>query len=272
MKKSLATAAGLAVLLAGLCGPAQAQNNVLAEMYGRGVHAYYAGNLTDANQFLSSAIYGGIKDPRAYYFRGIVLQSLGRSYEAESDWSEGARMEAEAGTNMLIGRSLSRFQGSARLKLEQIRQKARLNALAMKKSPSGSPSPAMSGYAAPAATPPATANPVPVVPRSSNPITPPPAAPSADNPFGAGGLAAGDGTVEKDDALEGSMDPFVDDAPDMAVDTTAEPADTDPFGGGGAGSAPDPFGDAGGGGSAPDPFGDAGGSAPDPFGDSDPFN
>lgn len=249
---------------------AKAQNAILAETYGQGVHAFNCGHLNEAQQYFTLAIDNGIQDPRAYYFRGIVAYASGREAEAEADWQAGAEMEANGRTNPAIGRSISRFQGLGRLKLEQIRQKARLQALAVANARSqqrygeinANPENA-------AAVPPAPA------PAPARPVAPPPTPPAADNPFADDNMAAGQPNITSDDALEGAMnDPFADDpnaAPAPAPAGGGNPfggdagGGTDPFGGGGAG---DPFGgDAGGG---ADPFG-GGGDAGDAGGGTDPF-
>lgn len=247
---------------------AAAQNEtILAEVYGRGVHAFYAGQYMDANTYLTAAIDGGTRDPRAYYFRGMVASNEGRDAEAEADWTIGAQMEAQAGGGFGIGRSLSRFQGSARLKLESIRQKARLDALLNAAARSDirmnelgvQPTPA-----APAAgTAPAAAAPAPVAP----------AAPVADDPFADDGpaMAGGQPAVEKTDALEGlDGNPFADEAPADAGAAAGMPAadNSNPFGEPApADAGSDPFGsDAG----AADPFGAPPAGGADPFG-ADPF-
>ncbi|MDV6031048.1 MAG: tetratricopeptide repeat protein [Phycisphaera sp. RhM] len=282
---SLAPLAALALIGAMLGShQASAQNaSVLAEIYGRGVHAYYAGQYTEAYDYLSQAIDGGTRDPRAYYFRGIVAYNQGRNAEAELDWQVGAQMEARTGGADGIGRSLSRFQGSARLKLEEIRQQARIDAMmnAATRSdtrmmelgvqPNTSPAGSSPAGAAPAAAAPgATAPPVGV-----KPPPPAPSAPVADDPFADDGPALADGQpkVEKNNALEGLDDnPFADDAPAGAAADAGDagmPAagdNSNPFGEPAAPAAGDPFGsDAG-----ADPFGAPAGGAPDPFG-GDPF-
>ena len=244
-------------------GSASAQTAILAEMYGRGVHAYYCGLTDEATQYLTMAIDNGIQDPRAYYFRGIAAYTAGRTQEAEADWQLGAELEASGRTNAAIGRSLARFQGVGRLRLEEIRQTAQLNALAaaMERSKQrygelGAADPAAVAPAAPPAA-----------------ITPPPIPPDTENPF-ADDLAEGQPNLAAPDALEGAMsDPFAD---EVDPNAPAAPAGADPFGGG-AGAA-DPF---GGGAGGADPFGgDAGGADPfggdaggaDPFGGgADPF-
>ena len=188
---------------------AEAQNAVLAEMYGRGVHAYYSGNHMDAYNLLSMAINNGSQDPRAYYFRGIVAEAQGRAYEAESDWRRGAELEAAGGQNPTVGRSLARFQGSSRLKLEQIRQQARLDALAM----AAARSQARYGEINAAQPAPTLTQPSPSMTAPPSSVTPPPA-PDMGNPFAGdrGDVAAGEPKVESDDALEGVMDPLAGDA------------------------------------------------------------
>ncbi|WP_200836693.1 tetratricopeptide repeat protein [Roseiconus lacunae] len=236
-----------------------AQNqSVLAEVYGRGVHAYYAGNYSDAFDNLTSAIDGGTRDPRAYYFRGIVSHLQGRPEQAEADWKEGAELEAAYGGGYYVGRSLSRFQGSARLKLEQIRQQARLEAMtkAAKRS-NARMNELNAGGRAPAAN---RAAPAPTAPAN----------PKVDNPF-ADDVATGNPEVQNDDVLKDVVgNPFKDETPApgpaaAAGAAGAAPAGDDPFGG----SAPaggDPFGgggsDAGG-----DPFGGGAAGGDDPFGD-----
>jgi hypothetical protein len=273
MTKPFTTAVAFAMIFAcGLFSPTESngQDNVLAELYGRGVHAYYACRYLEAQQFLTSAINNGSTDPRVYYFRGIVAQSQGRMYEAESDWREGARLEASGSTNVAIGRSLSRFQGSARLKLEAIRSEARLQA--MSAAPTRSQ---LRLNEIQAAQPPAAAAaPRPPVPASSQPVAPPPTPPSADNPFADDvGLAGGQPKVDSDDALADAMKPIQGNAAAPAAGATngaakagGDDAGTDPFGGGNDTGA-DPFGsdDAG-----SDPFG-GGDTMDDPFGGSDPF-
>ncbi len=246
---------------------AQNQSTILAETYGQGVHAYNGGRLTDALEFFSLAIENGSQDPRVYYYRGIVNYVSGRPEEAVKDWQAGAGIEALGGPNPSIGRSLARFQGNGRLKLEQIRQAARIKALAEANARS------RQRYGEIRATPEnsAAAKPAPRIP--SRPVTPPPTPPAAANPFASsvGGQAAP--TKMADDALAGAMKEPFDDKPNAAAGGAPAAGGADPFGGGGAPAAgADPFG--GGGGATPaagaDPFGGGGGAAPaagaDPFG------
>ena len=243
----------------------EGQNAVLAEMYGRGVHAYYSGNQNEAYDFLSMAINNGSQDPRAYYFRGMVADASGRSYEAEADWQRGAELEAAGGQNPAVGRALVRFQGSSRLKLELIREKARLQALAMAAARSNARYGEIDrAQPAPSATQP---NPLGAAPTEAA-VTPPPV-PDMGNPFSKNkdGMVAGEPKVESDDALEGAMDPFGDDSPAAAG---VEPAGTDPFAtpsNGGAAPAEDPFAPSSAAPAAEDPFApsSAAPAADDPF-------
>ncbi|GAA4468153.1 hypothetical protein [Novipirellula rosea] len=227
---------------------ANAQNPILSEMYGRGVHSFYAGRYDDANKFLSMAIDNGIKDPRAYYFRGLVANSLGNPYEAEEDWRQGAELEARAGSNPSIGRSLARFQGAERLKLEQIRQTARLELMATAASRSQQRYGEIDSAAA-AAAPAAKAS----APR--NAVTPPPIPPTAENPFADDvEFATGEAKLESNDAFAGADKG---DAAAPAAMDAAAPGDDggNIFDAGGDAGASDPF---GGGAPMEDPFSGAG--------------
>lgn len=265
MTKSVLTVAAALLAFAAIAPhKASAQSEILAEMYGRGVHAYYAGDTDNATRFLTMAIDNGIKDPRAYYFRGLVAHMNGNQDQAEIDWQMGADMEAASGPNPGVGRSLSRFQGSARLTLESIRQEARLKALAT----ATSRAQARYGEIQEAEARVLRQPPKPVPPTQ---VTPPPTG-GAGDPF-ADDMASGPAKVDSDNALKDAMkNPFGGEAvPAGAVppsDTSnpfgggadAAPANDNPFGGGGAGGADNsnPFGGAG----DSNPFSDD----PNPFG------
>ncbi|MEM6471746.1 MAG: hypothetical protein AAF802_19455 [Planctomycetota bacterium] len=262
-RRLLCFAVSAATLAAGWIAarPATAQTQaILSEVYGRGVHAYYAGRYDEAYSLLSSAIAGGSKDPRAYYFRGIVSNSRGSVYEAEADWMQGAQLEARSGDAISIGRSLSRFQGSQRLKLEGIRQQAKLEAMTTAKARSDQRRSEL-GLAVPGTAPAASKPAAPLA-------TPAPAAPAATDPFADDvGMAAGKPRVESDDALKGlDGNPFKDDPAPAAAGAAAPAMDdgpsADPFANP---STDDPFANPAGG---ADPFSGGGGSD-DPF--ADPF-
>lgn len=100
-----------------------------ASAYSRGAGAYFAGRHTDAEQQLTSAIDFAPQDPRAHYLRGLNYLALGDTQRAQSDLSEGARLEAQSGgSSPLVDRSLASVQGSARRTLERVRRSARESA------------------------------------------------------------------------------------------------------------------------------------------------
>ena len=117
--------------LASLCAVSlSAQDAVLTQEYGSGVHSYFAGNYAKAYEQLTTAIDGGLKDPRAYYFRGLACLNLGRPQDANLDFHAGAAIEADDVNKVYdVGRSLQRVQGSARAELEVYRSQARAVAL-----------------------------------------------------------------------------------------------------------------------------------------------
>ena len=120
---------GLAAVLIATSTTSQvrAQDPLLAELYGQGVHAFFAGDYDQAHEMLTTAIEQGSTDPRAYYFRGLTYGRLGRPDEAVLDHKKGSELEA-SGTQRIypVGRSLQRIQGKERLALERYRQVARL--------------------------------------------------------------------------------------------------------------------------------------------------
>jgi len=107
--------------------PTPGQEGIVTQLYGNGVHAYFAGQYEEAYEFFSSAIRAGTKDPRVYYFRGLTYWKLGRQEEATQDFAKGAELET-ADVNQLypVGRALQRVQGNPRVLLEQYREEARL--------------------------------------------------------------------------------------------------------------------------------------------------
>ncbi|MFM9057752.1 MAG: hypothetical protein ACKOSQ_01265, partial [Planctomycetaceae bacterium] len=101
----------------------------ITRVYGAGVHAYFSGDYLRCYDDLTDTIEAGSRDPRTRYFRGLAALCLGRLDEAEADFSEGAQLEAEAGGNWPVSRSLERVQGNPRFQLERHRARARVAAL-----------------------------------------------------------------------------------------------------------------------------------------------
>lgn len=106
--------------------------DVLSELYGRGVHAYFAGDSTGALTFLDDADKAGSTDPRVFYFRGLVKAGLGMTDEAVADFDKGANLEVTSKRAVEVGKALARIQGANRLQIEDARRKARLTAQANK--------------------------------------------------------------------------------------------------------------------------------------------
>jgi hypothetical protein len=105
--------------------PAEAADdyNSAAEMYSLGVHSYFSGNLNRADIYLYRAVELSPNDPRPYYFRGLVLLRLGRTFEADDMMEQGAAAEAAANSDAYgIGEVLERVQGADRLRLEKFRR------------------------------------------------------------------------------------------------------------------------------------------------------
>lgn len=234
-----------------------AQSAVLTDIYGRGVHAFNSGQFDRASEWLNMAIDNGYRDPNAFYFLGLSAAASGRQAEAEIDFQRGAEIEATGAFGNSVGHALSRVQGPTRMKLEQIREKARLTALASGNARSTARYGEIGGRAplsgvAPSSNPaPAKASPAPAArPRAVMA----PAAPAGDDPFSDD--MDQDPVIDSNDVLEGIA------AKAVPADGEAAPAAAAPAEGG-------PF-DAGGG----DPFANPPGGAADPFatgGGEDPF-
>ena len=79
MTRNLLVQIGLAMSIALTAGTLQAQQDeLLADLYGRGVHAYFEGELNTAHKFFSDDIEQKTQDPRCYYFSGATYTRLGR--------------------------------------------------------------------------------------------------------------------------------------------------------------------------------------------------
>ena len=100
-----------------------------SELYGRGVHAYFAGRPNQADMLLSRALEINSRDPRLFYFRGLSRIRMGRGDDGRADMKSGAALEAERTNRYAVGTSLQRVQGSDRLLLEQFRRQARAEAV-----------------------------------------------------------------------------------------------------------------------------------------------
>ena len=107
-------------------GSSRADEAVLDQLYGDGVHAFFSGDYASAYTRLSTAIRDGSQDPRVFYFRGLAEMRLGREPDGITDLQKGAALEAtDVNGRFFVGRSLERIQGSARVVLEQYRDQGR---------------------------------------------------------------------------------------------------------------------------------------------------
>lgn len=107
-----------------------AQQSLLGELYGMGVHAYNSQDYEAAHEYLTSAIDQGSEDPRCYFFRGLTSLALNRSDEAEADFELGAELEyGDSDRSYPVGTSLHRVQGANRLVIEEHRRTSRVAAL-----------------------------------------------------------------------------------------------------------------------------------------------
>jgi hypothetical protein len=110
--------------------PALAQEAVLLELYGKGVHAYFAGRTGEAMRRFNTAISAGSTDPRVYYFRGLTSLQYGDQGSAQRDFAKAGELEvADSDEFYDVSRSLERIQGPVRLEIEEYRLAARVNAL-----------------------------------------------------------------------------------------------------------------------------------------------
>jgi hypothetical protein len=117
-------------LAAGMLSPApiHAQNLIQSmpsdpgQYYTQGVHAFFAGRSSQADDLLSRALAIDPDDPRVYYFRGLARLRMGRGNEARTDMQIGASLEAQQPGRFSIGHALERVQGGDRLLLERYRR------------------------------------------------------------------------------------------------------------------------------------------------------
>lgn len=228
---------------------ARGQEYVLDEIYGRGVHRYFAHDYMSAIENLTLVIENGSNDPRAYYFRGLSAAALGRIPEAESDFQAGALIEVRGAYGDLIGRSLVRIQGPVRIHIERIRQRARLAGLSEQRVKDDL---RFGQGVAPGTIMPPTKDAPSIAPAPSNEPAVPPT--PAENPFAEDPLSGpGEPTVDSDNALSGALE-------------AAQPAPVEPSGA--AGEAPKPSDAPAPTTDEPFPFGNDSGDAPadDPFG------
>ena len=232
------TVSGLTLAMAWLsAGPLSAQDEVLSQFYGTGVHNYWDRDYDAAMTELSASIDGGSRDPRVYYYRGLTHSKRGDSIAAQADMQRGAALEsADVDQFYPVGKSLERVQGTDRKALERYRSLARaqarqrqvtrdaaryeqrrraeadvLRAVPLAPPPAAllpapvapAPAPAEPPAAQPPATKPAEPSPFDEKPAATKPADKPPAAeppakPESDDPFG--DAAGADPEMKADEA------------------------------------------------------------------------
>lgn len=226
-----ATALAAVVTLVAGASTAGAQDAVLAEVYGQGVHRYFAHDYDGAYLDFTRAIDNGLRDPRVYYFRGLAAAATGRHDEAVTDWRIGGVLEARGNYSGSVGRALARIQGAQRMELEAIRLQTRLEERARVVAEEraryegleAAEPRVLRGGTAPAPPAPAPPTPAPPAPAPEDART---------NPFADDGLAPGEPTLESEDALGDPLNPPAPatEAPAEEPAEDAPPATADPFG------------------------------------------
>lgn len=88
------------------------------------LEAWRSGDTNTAREQFSAVIASGSKDPRPYFYRGLIAEQLGENGDA--DFQAGAALEASRSQSTLVNRALERAQGPVRLRIEKIRQAARI--------------------------------------------------------------------------------------------------------------------------------------------------
>jgi len=208
-----------ALLYASHTAIAHGQSSAVAQLYGEGVHRYFARDYTGAEQSLNRAVEAGSQDPRVFYYRGLARSAYGGA--SEMDYEEGARLEASGRVGVNVGLALTRIQGYERVKIEKARHDARLFAQQQRE---------LMRQAEPAVPAP--------------PVTQPAEPPAATDPFSGDGLRSNE-VVEVVPAP--TEQPAQQPEDDTAVDPFADepaPATTEPSSGE-ANEGADPFSDPG---------------------------
>ena len=112
----------------------------MSQLYGRGVHAYFANDYLTAHARLTAVIQNNTRDPRAYYFRGLAYLEMNREEQARLDFQKAGELEA-ADSNVFydVSKALVRIQGRPRTMIEEYRMTARTAAMQSRRSGSQGP-------------------------------------------------------------------------------------------------------------------------------------
>lgn len=87
------------------------------------LEVWRSGDAYTARDRFTAMIEGGSRDPRPYYYRGLIAEQL--SENGDPDFEAGAALEAAQTKSTLVNRALERAQGPVRLRIEKIRAAAR---------------------------------------------------------------------------------------------------------------------------------------------------
>ena len=96
------------------------------QLYSSARSAYFRSDFSTTVELLDRVIEDETRDPRAYYFRGLALQELDRSEDAQADFARAVSLETTPGNQIDVDRALERVQGPARRTLEEQRGVAML--------------------------------------------------------------------------------------------------------------------------------------------------
>jgi len=94
-----------------------------AEIYGQGVHAYFAGDYDSAIELMTESLEKNAGDPRAYYVRGLALASRAGAEAGLADFARAAELEVNPVDEKFydVNEALQRVQGHLRMVLERQR-------------------------------------------------------------------------------------------------------------------------------------------------------
>ncbi len=131
--KAVGSIALVIIAVAGL--RALAEEKSASELYGQGVHAYFAGDYNATIGYMTASIDKRATDPRPFYFRGLALAGLHGLEAGLDDLAKGADVEVNKMDQRVydVNSSLQRVQGALRLAIEQQRTAARVAAAERKK-------------------------------------------------------------------------------------------------------------------------------------------
>jgi hypothetical protein len=95
------------------------------QLYARGLLLYFAGRLSESEQYFLEALRLGEPDARANYFLGLTRLAQGRRDQAEEDFRAAVKLERlNKPSPATVSRSLERIQGPERRRLNAIRQQS----------------------------------------------------------------------------------------------------------------------------------------------------